>query len=145
MFNRRTAQISPVINMNSLEYYLGIDYGEARIGLALANSVAKLPSAYGIVANDKEILQKLIEIAENERIDKIIVGLPRNMSGQETGQSKVIRKFADELASNTDKPIIFSDESLSSVRAAGSKNYKPTSAKYQDDIAACYILEEFLR
>jgi putative holliday junction resolvase len=145
MSSKRTVQISPVINMNSIEYYLGIDYGETRIGLALANSIARLPSAYGIVLNDKEILRKLAEIAENERIDKIIVGLPRNMSGQETGQSKVIRQFADDLSRHTAKPIVFSDESLSSVRAAGSKNYKPTSAKHKDDIAACYILEEFLK
>lgn len=124
---------------------MGIDYGEVRIGLALANSIARLPSAYGILPSDAEIFKKLADITVDERIDKLVVGLPRNMNGQETKQSESIRRFAEDLAHHTVKPVVFADESLSSVRAADNSRYKPTSPRYQDDIAACYILEEFLR
>ena len=130
--------------MARVEYYLGIDFGEARIGLALANSVARLPSAYAVLPNDTQIWATLEEIINQERINQLVVGLPRDVGGQETEQSQNTRNFAGELARRSQQPLVMADESLSSVRAASSSRYKPTNAKHQDDIAACYILEEFL-
>ncbi|MBW3569208.1 Holliday junction resolvase RuvX [Candidatus Parcubacteria bacterium] len=130
--------------MKPVEHYLGIDFGEARIGLALANSIAKLPSPYCVLPNDAEIFKKIESVISAEKIDKLIVGLPRDMSGRETEQSKAVRRFADDLARHTVKPVVFADESLSSVRAADSRGYKKSPSKYQDDVAACYILEEYL-
>lgn len=131
--------------MNAVENYLGVDYGEARLGLALANSIARLPSTYAVLPNDPEIVNTLQEITLSERIDKLVIGLPRNMSGEETEQSKTIRQFVENLSRKVAKPIVFADESLSSIRAAEAHNYRSTSDRYQDDIAACYILEEFLK
>ena len=63
--------------------------------------------------------------------------------GEETEQSKISRDFADSLSKKSSVEIVFADESLSSVRAESSQNYRSTSGKYFDDVAACYILEEF--
>lgn len=130
--------------MKPVEHYLGIDFGETRIGLALANSIAKLPSPYSILPNDAEIFKNLEAVISGEKIDKLVVGLPRDMSGRETEQSKAARRFAGDLARHTSKPLVFADESLSSIRAADSRGYKKSPSKHQDDIAACYILEEYL-
>lgn len=129
---------------NVEERYLGIDYGEVRLGLAMANSIAKLPSTYSILPNDQQTIEKLQKIIVDEKIDKIVVGLPRDMSGRETKQSESTREFAANLMSQVDKPLVFADESLSSVRAADVLSHRKLSGKHQDDIAACYILEEFL-
>lgn len=130
--------------MNSKEHYLGIDFGEARIGLALANSIAKLASPYAVLPNNQEILEKITEIITKEKIDKLVIGLPRDMNGQETKQSESARRFAVRLAEHTGLPLEFADESLSSIRAAENRRHQPSSGKYQDDVAACYILEEYL-
>lgn len=118
---------------HSYHNILGIDVGEVRVGLATAHSLAKLPSPHSVLKNDQEIYQNISDIIKKENIQAIVVGLPRNMKGEETAQSNFSRQFAAELAKYTSIRIDFADESLSSVRASG-----------KDDIAACYILEEYL-
>lgn len=123
--------------------YLAVDAGEKRIGLAVANSVAKLPRPLAVLFNDKDIYKKITEIAQNENISKIIVGLPRNMSGEETAQSKFSRKFAGQLAEESALEVVFADESLSTERVNNS-TYKKDPSGYVDSVAACFILEEYL-
>ncbi|MBI5357984.1 Holliday junction resolvase RuvX [Candidatus Saccharibacteria bacterium] len=124
-------------------FLLGLDVGNARVGVALAHGIAKIPRPYGVINNDEEIFDKLVEIINSERIEMVVVGLPRDKDGQETDQTKISRNFADRLSKVTNVPLEFADESLSSIRAESSQNYKSTSDKHFDDIAACYILEEF--
>jgi len=124
---------------------LGVDVGESRIGLALANNVVKIPAPYKILKNDEEALCRINEIVTSEQISTIVVGLPRNMSGEETKQSAQVREWAENLRDNITLPIVFSDESLSSVRAEKLQGYDPKRQSGQpvDDLAACFILEEF--
>lgn len=124
-------------------FILGVDVGNSRVGVALAHGIARLPRPYGVINNDEDILDKLLEIIESERIETVVVGLPRDKDGEETEQSKISRDFADSLSKKSSVEIVFADESLSSVRAESSQNYRSTSGKYFDDVAACYILEEF--
>ncbi len=119
---------------------LALDVGDARIGAAIAGSIAKLPSPLGIIANDQDVLENLKTLIEEHKADLIIIGLPRNMQGEETQQSGQSRDFAEQLADITDVNIVFADESLSSQRA---RQHSP-DRKYVDDIAACFILEEYL-
>lgn len=129
--------------MSEPKNYLALDVGERRIGLAIASSVAKLPRPLDILINDDSIYRRIIEIAKQENVEKIIVGLPRNMSGQETAQSGFSRRFAAELAKKTKTPITFADESLSTERVKDS-TYKKDPSGYLDSVAACFILEEYL-
>lgn len=129
--------------MSEPKNYLGVDVGEKRVGVAVANAIAKLPRPLIILDNNDDIYRKISAIAKEENIGKIIVGLPRNMSGEETAQSKFSRDFAFELARLTNVDIEFADESLSTKRVAES-TYKKDPSGYLDSIAACFILEEYL-
>ncbi len=124
---------------------LGVDVGEIRIGLAIANDVARIPSPYSVLLNGDGVVEKIDEIAKNEEVSKIIIGLPRNMKGEETEQSAQIREWAKKLEEDLNLPITFCDESLSSVRAEKLQKYDPKRQSGQpiDDLAACFILEEF--
>lgn len=129
--------------MNEPKNYLAIDVGEKRIGLAIAGSVAKLPRPLTILTNKEGIYDEINKLVQKENVEKIIVGLPRNMFGEETAQSDFSRQFAGELAKKTSAKIEFADESLSTKRVKNS-TYKKDPSGYLDSIAACFILEEYL-
>ncbi|MDP1883931.1 MAG: Holliday junction resolvase RuvX [Candidatus Moranbacteria bacterium] len=61
-------------NTAGLEHFLGLDYGKAKIGLAVADSEVRIAFAYGTVDNDKHFLDVLGKIVEIENIDRIIIG-----------------------------------------------------------------------
>lgn len=84
--------------------YLGIDYGEKYIGLAIGNDELKIALPFKIVNNIQEIKQ----IINQEKIDKIIIGLPKGFRG-ETEQTKKTRKFAKNF-----KNFEFADERFTS-------------------------------
>ena len=125
-------------------YLLGLDVGSKRIGAAVASVIAQLPQPLEVIAAGDSAIAQVESLVRKENVTMIVVGIPRNLDGQETAQSQTIRNFASELAKIVSVPVEFADESLSSVRAhevAKQPNFKNTS---QDSIAACFILEEFL-
>lgn len=125
-------------------YILGLDVGEKRIGTALANNIARLPQPTEVIEAGSGAYGKIAEFAAKEDVQMIVIGIPRNLSGEETAQSHTIREFAAGLAKTTDIPIEFADESLSSNRADEmAKNLNVRNAS-RDSLAACFILEEFL-
>lgn len=124
---------------------LALDVGTARTGVAVASSIARLPRPLSVISTDDRILAIIDGLAHTESADLIVVGLPRNMKGLETEQSRTIREFAKKVQKFTKLEVVFAEESLSSQRAAdGSHGYKSTtSGRYLDDVAACLILEEY--
>lgn len=124
---------------------IGLDVGSVRIGVAVASRQARMPRSLSIISNNAHIFDAIKDLATNESANLIVVGLPRNMDGLETSQSQEIRDFAKKLQDLTALSVVFADESLSSQRAEGTTHsYKSTSGgKHLDDIAACFILEEF--
>src|SRR4030042_6913047 len=56
-------------------HILGIDYGKAKVGLAIADSETRMAFQYGTLDNDKNLLQKLAEIIEGENISKVVIGI----------------------------------------------------------------------
>jgi len=122
---------------------LALDVGDAHIGVALANTVARIPSPLAILENDLEVYSRIKDLIAEHDISLVVIGLPRNMAGEETVQSKTTRHFVDNLKDYINTKIVFADESLSSKRAEESGQKSPNSPKYLDDIAACFILEEY--
>lgn len=123
---------------------LGIDVGDKRVGVAIASPIAKLPRPFMVLANDEAIFETLAQIIKTEKIQKIVVGLPRNQAGEETAQSQKARDFAGKLEDISNGEVVFADESLSSVRSENVPLPKGRSPNDPlDDIAACFILEEF--
>ncbi|MBD3360155.1 MAG: Holliday junction resolvase RuvX [Candidatus Buchananbacteria bacterium] len=123
--------------------YLGIDYGDKKIGLAIADSETKIASPYKILTNSKDILSKISEICQEEDIDKIIIGLPLTLKSSTSKQTKIVLNFIDKLKKIIDLPIIEQDERLSSGYAK--ELIKQMKIKHlDDDVAAMIILQSYL-
>lgn len=126
------------------EYILGLDIGDARIGVATTSLIARLPRPLETIFNDEEITKRLQAIIDRESATKLVVGIPRNLDGEETAQSRKIRAQAAELEEVHKLPVIFVDESLSSKRANEYLQGLKKADIPQDSLAACFILEEYL-
>jgi len=123
---------------------LGLDIGENKTGVARVNMIARLPQVVATLKNDNNFIPEITKIIKEENIDVMVVGLPRNMNGEETAQTKYVRDYVDNYLKSLNLPIFFQDETLSSkaaeVRLAGS-GYKKTDI---DSMAAVVILEDYL-
>lgn len=130
------------------EYHtiLALDVGAARIGLALANTVAKLANPYGAIVNDGDVLERLRDVCRKESVGRIVIGLPRGMSGQTTQQTEVAQAFGGRVAQALQLPISWQDEAVTSVRAEAELRArdKPYTKGDIDALAATYILEDYL-
>lgn len=127
--------------------YLALDVGRARIGLALANSVACIASPLPAIANDDQTFLNLQRLVHDNAITKVVVGWPRNLSGQATKQTEYVDKFTTELQEFLPTvPIIHQDEALTSVKAEAElqERGKPYTKGDIDSLSAVYIMEDFL-
>lgn len=129
--------------------YLAIDYGTKRTGLAVCDPSETIASPLAVIEGQKDLIKKIADIAEAEKIEAIVLGLPLNMDDSEGAQAKLALEFAEQLRKHLDIPVHLQDERLSSFAAED----KLTSAdfpkgkkrkKHLDAIAAAEILEAFL-
>ncbi len=129
----------------SVKNYLSLDYGASRIGVALGDSQIKIAIPQETITNDDRAIDEIVRLAELESIDKIIVGYPRNQSGEPTKQTAEVEAFAQKLRQVFSR-VVFQDESVTSVLAEERlKSYgKPYSKADIDAMAAVMILEDFL-
>lgn len=125
---------------------MALDVGERRIGLAIANSSNRLSRPLKTIVNNDGATTEISRIISSEPISILVVGLPRNLNGEDTAQTNFVRSFADELGSKIEIPVFFEDEALSSVRAKESlkQRKKPYDKAEIDSQAACYILDDFM-
>lgn len=129
---------------------LGIDYGDARIGLALSDELKILASpleTYKSQSMRKDI-DYVAEIAKKYNCEKIVLGLPLNMNGSEGPRADKTRAFGRNLEKVTQLPIIFKDERLTTVqveRAFDEGNLRKDKRKQiVDRNAAVLILQSYL-
>lgn len=132
--------------MTTTSNYLGLDVGNKRIGVAVASAIARLPRALTTLDHTETVLNDIKTIVEQESIGTVVVGLPRNLSGEDTEQTKAVRQFAEELGTYLNLPVHLQDEALTS-RAAESelqrlgKNYEKSDI---DALAATVILGDYI-
>lgn len=100
---------------------LGVDLGERRIGLAVADSAsgAIRPLATIRRAEPARDAQTIARICEEQRIDEIVVGLPLNMDGTEGTQATETRAWAAMVKPVLNRTIVWRDERLTSEQAEG--------------------------
>lgn len=124
---------------------MAIDYGDARVGLAIASVDAKIARPLTTLSNNSSLLDEIANIQARENIKIIVLGLPRSLSGDDTLQTIKVRKFADKLRSLTDE-VVLQDEAVTSAQAKSELegNKKSYSKGDIDALAACYILEDYL-
>ena len=128
---------------------IGIDLGSKRVGLALSDKMNMIASPYKtlIVKNEQDLLDQLRLIIVDFKVKTIVLGLPLNMNGEDSAQTKKIREFKSVL-SIFNLPVKLEDERLSSVSAKRSlvmQDIKTGHNKSEiDKIAAAIILQQFL-
>lgn len=117
---------------------IALDVGTKRIGVARANIIAKIAQPLPAIANDNKLSESIKLLINTYNPECIVVGLPRNLSGEETQQTKYTRQFVVDKLPN-DVKIVWQDETLSS-RVASERTGK---IKEIDSDAACLILEDY--
>ncbi len=131
---------------------LGIDYGEARVGLAISDSLGITAQGLETVhfkGNDKILLKRLDEIMEQYEIGTIVVGKPLHMNGDISKRVEITEKFIHKLKCKYNKIKIETvDERLTTVQAHRTMNDLQINPKKKKDlvdtISAVYILEVYM-
>ena len=129
---------------------MGIDYGEARIGIALSDLLKMLASPYDIyqTKHTDEDYQYFIDLIKRESVDTLVVGLPYNMKGEEQEIAQKAREFANTLAESSGCKLVLVDERMSSVVAEDILRQKfrdwRDRKKNLDKYAAMVILQDYL-
>ena len=119
--------------------YLGIDWGEKRIGLALGDRETKVATPHKTVSSVDEV----IKIVKEEKIDIVVVGKPLKMSDIRCRMSDEFLDFLDLLKKKLDIPVETVDERLSSKAADALPGNKKEKAG-RDEVAAMLILQNYL-
>jgi len=126
--------------------FIGIDFGRARIGVALGDTETKISSPWRVLENggDADAIASLVQIAKEERADGFVIGIPRPLGDQtrETDQAKEIRAFGHKLA-EAGLPVHEADETLTSALAERQVAEMGGRGK-RDDLAAAAILQGYL-
>ena len=130
--------------MAAAEYYLGLDYGEKRVGVALAHEIARLPRPLTTLQTTPTLLDDISKLVEQEGVKLVVVGLPRGMDGGYTAQTRLAEDFAQTLAKALTVPVELADETLTSVDAEDYLGKGKTVKSDIDAQAAAYILERYL-
>lgn len=126
------------------EYILAVDYGEKRVGVAIAHTVARLPRPLTTLPNSPELSVELAELVRKEDVGLVLVGLPRGMDGGYTAQTEAAEAFRQKLAATLPVPVEAADETLTSVDAEAALAGKGYVKADIDALAATYILERYL-
>ena len=133
--------------------YLAVDYGLKRAGVALCDAhetiVSPLCQVPVETSGPEKLFAQLQQLIQEHQVEAVVVGLPLNMDNSEGEQAKLSRKFAQDLAQAVNLPVHLQDERLSTAAADEKLATSGLSRKKQrqkrDMLAACDILEEFLR
>jgi putative Holliday junction resolvase len=131
---------------------LCLDVGDKTMGIAVSDSLRIVACGIGQLRRNKpeknKELEHIKELIFRHEVDKLVVGLPINMKGEEGEQAKKVRNFVDELSSNLEIPVVLFDERLSTVEAERILREAKVSLlkrrKVRDKIAATVILQNYL-
>lgn len=133
---------------------LGIDYGAARIGIALSDPLRLFARPHSVILHHSrdDDLDAIRRIATEEQVAKIVIGLPTNSEGGVGPQAQIVIRWALKLAPRIGLPVVFWDESYSSKTAEGlyrppkkwSGKRKRHSNQALDHVAAAAMLQEYL-
>jgi len=129
---------------------IGIDYGDARVGIATSDETGFLATANctvnvtGMRDACKKVTEKIKELGGT----KIVLGLPKNMDGSESFRAEKTRAFAEMINQSTNLEVVFVDERLSTVEAYTYMNITDFNGKKRRDVvdalSAQIILQSYL-
>ena len=132
---------------------LGIDYGDARVGVAITDALNITVQGLETIQrnqSDKNVLKRLDEILKEYEVETIVVGLPLNLKGEKTERTIITEKFIHKLKCKYNKiKIDTMDERLTTIEAHKTMNFlnvdKNKKRSIVDTISAVYILEAYIQ
>lgn len=129
---------------------MAVDYGDSRTGVAFCDEMEMLASPFCVI-NERyapKLIEKLKEIAVEQKAKQIVVGLPRNMDGSYGYRCDECRRLGDSLSEATGLPVVYQDERLTTVMAhevLSANNVRGAKRKKQvDAVSAVMILQSFI-
>ena len=124
---------------------IGLDWGLRRCGVALSDEkrdfVFERPQIN--IKNQQDLVKAVVRLIDEEKTVGIVIGLPLHADGSDSETTKAVREFANILSAETDLPIIFIEENLTSSVAEQEIGHKNMSKMKQelDSVSARIILE----
>jgi len=131
---------------HSIHPALGIDYGDARIGIAATDDFGILAHPVETIDQAKgDVIERIAKLAELRRIHTLVIGLPLRMDGSEGDSAAKVRAFAEKIRTRIPGvPLVFVDETLTTSAASSKLREAGKKAKQQkaiiDQAAAVEIL-----
>ena len=131
--------------------YLGLDLGSRTLGIAISDATGTIASAYKTIRHNEEykhLINVVRDIVEEEKIEGIVLGFPKNMNNTIGPKAELSIKFKEELEHKVQIPIFLQDERLTTITATNVLIEGDVSRKKRkkvvDQLAATIILQEFL-
>jgi putative Holliday junction resolvase len=120
---------------------LALDFGEARCGCALSDPTGTLASPIGAVERPatRRGLARIADLAREHDVERVVVGLPLTLAGEEGQQARATRDFAARLAELVSVPVDLHDERLTTRQAE-----RTGGGADADSRAAAHLLEAYL-
>ena len=127
---------------------LGIDYGRRRVGLALSDGLGLAAHPFEVLETGPDLTARLAELALENDVNRIVVGLPVSLDGSEGPSAGAARRFAERLAESMETPVALYDERFTSriaeealLEAGVSRAGRRTRV---DKVAAAIMLQGYL-
>jgi putative Holliday junction resolvase len=134
---------------------LAIDLGTKRVGLALSDEGGRFATPFDVltVSSPDQALAAILPLIEKQGVQRIVLGLPLNMDDAIGPQARATLAWGRQLATRSNKPVLYVDERLSSFEAeqslndrkrAGERLTRQKKKQQLDALAAAAFLQEFL-
>jgi len=126
---------------------LGLDVGQKRIGVAVADLQLRFARSLPTIENNTTVADAINRLLEEHGVAQLIVGYPRDINGKAGAQAALTEQFIESLALPGTIQVIWQDETLTSVKAEEELELrgKPYTKGEIDALAALFILEDYLR
>jgi putative Holliday junction resolvase len=121
---------------------IALDHGEARCGVAVSDPTGELVTPLPLIErpDTRRGLARVAQVIREREAERVVVGLPLTLAGQEGAQAQAARAFAERLSDAVDVPVELHDERLTTRmadRTGGSAD--------SDSVAAAHLLESWLQ
>ena len=129
---------------------MSVDLGHVRTGLAISDSGGFLASSLCVIEerNDDRLVEKIIARARENRAERIVVGLPKNMDGSEGESAQRARQIAERITEESGIPTVMQDERGTTITAhaylSAGEVYGKRRKQRVDAVAASIILQDYL-
>ena len=141
MRDRPTRQASS----RQMQRACGLDLGKVRVGVAVSDELGLMAHPRGVISgkNQPELIRALCKLAEEEHIERFVIGLPLDMKGGEGDSARRAREIAQRIADATGIEVELWDERLTTVearRALATSDVHGAKAKSHIDEASAVVL-----